>query len=468
MEATVRGLQVAGVQPNPKHFILKEQEIRRKARYFSNGTIEFESISSVVGDRTLQLQLRNGILEKKLGFQGYVVSGWYMVYSGVASIEVRLDRDMPGYLEYGSGLLPELGRWSSYFEGNIKAFNNVTIDEAQRDNMHAAASTALLKTINNAFPLKAPRLNANFGNNAGDVTEGQYARDDFEYGAPAIGGGSGAVRFTYLVTLLDAIRRRAGQDGALVQHWLNNIRIATSNVTSLWRAKAHEACVVFLKAWGHEGIRREWLDLQSDTNQVVEKVAKDCNNITVVTQAAGVTTLPFSDHPAVTAVLVAHYPGQESSNSIVDVLYGYVNPSGRAYLSVRYEFGYGLLYTTFDISDIATRKNLTDDATARPPKREVAPRGNPDLWEKFFEVDINVRITGTIRREARLLYMSFERTTVTFEFMRRAISYLDIISQDWVVPNGEITVSVGWSSRDPVQKATIKALNCFDKLVVPA
>lgn len=53
-----------------------------------------------------------------------------------------------------------------------------------------------------------------------------------------------------------------------------------------------------------------------------------CNNTIVVTHSGGINTMPWADHPNVTAILAAHFPGQESGSSIVDVLYGNVNPSG--------------------------------------------------------------------------------------------------------------------------------------------
>jgi beta-glucosidase len=31
--------------------------------------------------------------------------------------------------------------------------------------------------------------------------------------------------------------------------------------------------------------------------------------------------------------------------------------------------------------------------------------------------------------------------------MRRDLSYWDIVSQQWVIPEGEFTIYVGWSSR---------------------
>lgn len=102
------------------------------------------------------------------------------------------------------------------------------------------------------------------------------------------------------------------------------------------------------------------------------------------------------DHPNVTAILWAGLPGQESGNSLVDVLYGRVNPGGKTpftwgrtredygaplvlkpnngkgapqqdftegiFIDYRrfdkynitpiYEFGFGLSYTTFEFSEL--------------------------------------------------------------------------------------------------------------------
>lgn len=87
----------------------------------------------------------------------------------------------------------------------------------------------MLKNSNNTLPLKAPKNIGVFGNDAGDLTNGQYSLADlnlgdgnFEFGILANGGGSGAGRLTYVVPPLDAIKRRAQQDGALVQYVLNN------------------------------------------------------------------------------------------------------------------------------------------------------------------------------------------------------------------------------------------------------
>ncbi|KAK7415694.1 hypothetical protein QQX98_005729 [Neonectria punicea] len=522
----------------------------------------------------------NGLLKEELGFQGYVMSDWGGTHSGLASIEGGLDMNMPG----GIGTYGTYFKAGSFFGKNVtRAVNNGTLEVARLDDMivrimtpyywlnqdqgfptvdpssadlntfsprsswmrefnltgessrdvrenhgdlirkHGAQATILLKNKNNALPLKAPKSIGVFGNDAGDDVLGFLNQNDFEYGTLTAGGGSGTGRLTYLISPLAAVNARAKQDGALVQQWLNNTLIATTDVTTLWVPTPPEVCLVFLKTWAEEAADREHLSVDWDGDDVVESVASRCNNTVVVTHSSGINTMPWADHVNVTAILVAHYPGQESGNSIVDILYGEVNPSGKlpytiAYngsdynappttavnttgvydwqswfdekleidyryfdandIDVRYEFGFGLSYSTFELADI-TAEPLVEAITSKPEEQPVQPGGNPALWESVYNVTVSLTNSGKVYgATVPQLYVSFpdsapagtppkqlrgfekvwlqagESQTVGFELMRRDLSYWNIVSQEWEIPTGEFVVSVGFSSRD--LKETIK------------
>ncbi|KAE8334500.1 putative beta-glucosidase G [Aspergillus arachidicola] len=523
----------------------------------------------------------NGLLKEELGFQGYVQSDWGGTHSGVSSIEGGLDMNMPGGIgPYGQ--TPEAG---SFFGKNVTfAVNNGTVDVSRVDDMivrimtpyywlgqdqgypeidpssadlntfsprstwlrefnltgersrdvrgdhgelirrHGAEATILLKNENKALPLRAPKSIAVFGNDAGDTTEGAVNQATFEFGTLAAGGGSGTGRFTYLVTPLEALKARGKQDNTLVQWWLNNTLIADSDVTSLWVPTPPDACLVFLKTWAEEGSDREYLSVDWNGNEVVDSVASKCNNTIVVTHSSGINELPFANHPNVTAIVAAHYPGQESGNSIVDVLYGDVNPSGKLpytiakngsdynappttavettgaddwqawfdekleidyryfdahNISVLYEFGFGLSYTTFGLSDIKTEP-LAESISSVPEQLPIQPGGNPALWESVYNVSVVVTNSGDVKgATVPQLYVTFpdsapagtppkqlrgfdkvslapgESQTVGFELMRRDLSYWDVVSQEWLIPEGEFTIRVGFSSRDLSQETKI-------------
>ena len=417
-------------------------------------------------------------------------------------------------------------RWmEGFMDWNIggEESRDVRSDHGELIRKLAAASTVLLKNEGAALPLKSVKSIAVFGNDAGDVTEGPLNQEPFEYGVLSVGGGSGAGRFSYHISPLEAIKARVKKDvdGAIVQTWLNNTLIANSDVSTLWNPAPPEACLVFLKGWAAEMDDRETLDLDWDANNVVESVASRCNNTIVVTHSSGVNHLPFDDNANVTAIVIAHYAGQEAGNSIVDVLWGDVNPSGHlpysiAYnvsdynapitthvnttgvddwqswfdekleidyryfdthdIPVRYEFGYGLSYTTFNMSELKVEfvgDTGAGAVTAAPEDRPIAPGGNPALWETLYEAEVMVQNTGSVKGDAvPQLYLTFPDSTpegtpplqlrgfdkveiqpsgsgtVKFELMRRDISYWDVVQQQWLIPSGEFMMSVGFSSRD--------------------
>lgn len=525
----------------------------------------------------------NGLLKEELGFQGYVMSDWGGTHSGVASMESGLDMNMPG------GLGPYGMNWKagSFFGANVTdSVNNGTVPVTRLDDMiirimtpyfwlgqdkdfpsvdpssgdlntfspkstwtrefnltgprsrdvredhgelirkHGADAAVLLKNENKALPLKAPKSIAVFGNDAGEDTQGFLNQNDFEFGTLTSGGGSGTGRLSYLVTPLEAIKARARKDKSELQYWLNNTLVANSKMPALWNPTPPDVCLVFLKTWAAEGVDREHLSVDWDGEDVVGSVAAYCNNTVVVTHSAGINVLPFADHPNVTAIVAAHYAGQESGNAIADVLYGDVNPAaklpytiaknGTDYnappttavqtngtddwqswfdekleidyryfdahnISVRYEFGYGLSYTTFGLANIQT-ECLEQELAARPKAQPVQPGGNPALWETVYNVTVEVSNTGDVAGAAvPQLYLTFpdstpsgtppkqlrgfdkvfleagESKTVAFELMRRDMSYWDVVAQDWVIPTGAFKVSVGFSSRDLHEFADVTA-----------
>lgn len=285
-----------------------------------------------------------------------------------------------------------------------------------------------------------------------------------------------------------------------------------------------EVCLVFLKTWAAEGEDRSSLLADWNSTTVVENVASYCNNTIVVTHTGGINVMPWASHPNVTGIVAAHFPGEESGNSIVDILYGDVNPSGKLPYtiaheqddysfatianstelletedpnawqsdfkegllidyrhfdyyneSVLFEFGFGLSYTTFAMSNLTVHNVYGGgNITARPPTAPTAPGGNPTLYDVLFRATAVISNTGSVAgATVPQLYLSlpqiagedptplkvlrgFEKislqpgqsTMVSFDLMRRDLSYWSTFHQDWVISQGAIGAQAGFSSRD--------------------
>lgn len=249
--------------------------------------------------------------------------------------------------------------------------------------------------------------------------------------------GSGSANFPYLVTPDTALQNQALQDGSRYESILNNY--ATSQIEAL-ASQANLTAVVFVNADsgegyinvdGNEGDRKN-LTLWHDGDALIQNISALCSNTIVVIHSTGpVLVTDWYKNENITAILWAGVPGQESGNSITDILYGKVNPAGRTpftwgatreaygtdvmyepnngagapqldftegvFIDYRafdkanatpiYEFGFGLSYTTFSYSDLTVTKTQAGPYTPSKGTTAAAPvLGNfsTDLSEYLF------------------------------------------------------------------------------------
>ncbi|KAK0702975.1 glycoside hydrolase family 3 protein [Lasiosphaeria miniovina] len=430
-----------------------------------------------------------------------------------------------------------------------------------------------------------------FGEDAGPGSGPNHCKDrGCNQGTLGSGWGSGAVEFPYLVTPIETLRSRFDKSEVELHEYLSNkLPMAGSDQAAL---NDLELCIVFANADSGEGFTK-WndvsgdrpnLNLQKGGDDLILDVASKCGSghgqVVVVIHAVGpVLVEKWIELPNVNAVLLANLPGEESGNALADVLFGDINPSGHLpytigkslkdygkggqvlyrpkgaipqqdfteglYIDYRYfdkhsieprfDFGFGLSYTTFEVKNaqvtpLKSKSPLPASRptpAAKPPtysdqippasevlfpaglralERYVYPYlksvdaivtgpypypdgyetkqplsgaggdegGNPDLWETYVSVAVDVENVGpragsavpqlylvyparegvdfpvrVLRGFDKIYLRPGESRTVDFNITRRDLSYWDVQKQNWVmVTEGEYQFQVGQSSRD--------------------
>ncbi|KAJ6596344.1 glycoside hydrolase family 3 protein [Mycena vulgaris] len=491
------------------------------------------------------------------GFQGYVVSDWGATHDSAAdNANAGLDMEQPGdYIVIGGGSFGSGGGnlasavnngdvtttrlnqmaarvLAGYYKlGQETGYPAVNFDAQHSDgsgtlnlgvSVRSAAHTALVREIGTAsavllknnrttttgaasgvtvrgLPIAAARIKsmAVVGKDALLPNLDCNDLNECNDGTMSIGWGSGSNSLDFIVPPITAIQSFVGTSATIATSLSNDAAAGAA------AAKGKDLALVFVNAMsgelgsytvvvGNMGDRND-LDLWTKGGSLVEAVAAACSNTVVVVHSVGPISVGWSQHPNITAIIYAGAPGEQTGPSIVDVLYGAVNPSGRLPFSIdedeasygttivynslgfpvvnyteqllidyrymdaqgitpHYEFGFGLSYTTFAYSALsvtATGAGSTSKVVVTFTVANTGAFAGTEIPQLYLAYPASAGEPKRVLRGFEEVILAVGASAkVTMNISAREISTWNVVTQAWVRPAGTFTVTVGASIKD--------------------
>lgn len=232
-----------------------------------------------------------------------------------------------------------------------------------------------------------------------------------------------------------------------------------------------------------EGLDRKDIKIPKPQLDLIDALCAEGIKTVVILSCGSAVELPFADK--VDAIVHAYLGGQAIANAVLDVIVGNVNPSGRlaesypykyedcssashfpgkqvsveyregpfvgyryydtAGVKVRYPFGFGLTYTTFEYSDLA----VTDKGV----KLTVKNTGNRDGAE-VVQLYVGLPSSKLIRPAKELkgfkkvFVKAGHSVSVEIPFDERTFRYFNVGTDKWEVEGGEYSIMIGANVED--------------------
>ncbi len=570
--AMVKGIQAEGVGTSIKHFVANNAETNRNslnsvisaralreiylegfriAVQEANPWTVMSSYNLVNGTYTSQSHdLLTNILRNDWGFKGFVMTDWFGGKDPVAQMIAGNDLLMPGNPDQAKKIVEAVkdGKLDvKILDRNVERILNVMLHSprfkgykysnkpdlkahAEVTRQAASEGMVLLKNDKNALPFASNvKTVAAFGNTSYDIIVG--------------GTGSGHVNKAYSVSLSEGLKN----DGLNQNEELYNLysgylkltkegrpplrgfmaimgsgpveELAINNDIIKGMANVCDAAIITIGRNSGEGADRKNVkgDFQlSDFEQELIKnvstafKAKDKKTVVILNVGGVVETASWKDLPD--AILLAWQGGQETGNSIADILVGKVDPSGKLAISFpvnyedvpsaktfpgkelepqktppqggmasfmrsvpaevtyddgiyvgyryyetfkvkpSYEFGYGLSYTNFTYSNLKlSSSKFSGSITASVEIKNTGSVPGKEVAELYLTAPAVKLDKPAIELKGfakTKLLNPGESQTLTFVIDSRRLSSFDTASSSWVAEAGKYDVKVGASSED--------------------
>ena len=518
-----------------------------KAAVQEGGAWSIMSAYNLYGDRHLchNDRLLNKILKEEWGFDGAVISDWGGTHDTYEAITGGLD------LEFGSwtnGLSNGASNaYDNYYLAKpyLDLINKGEVGTAELDDKARRVLRLIFRTAmaydkgdgelcSEAHYDAARTIGANgivLLRNEGGVlpirTDGAKPRilvvGENAIKMMTVGGGSSSLKVQREVSPLDGIRAAASgiatvdyargyvgdvtgeYNGVVTGQNLADSRSADELIAEACAKAAEADYVIFVgglnKSAGQdcEDADRAGLELPYAQDAVIAALAKANPRTIVVNVSGNAVAMPWAKE--VPAIVQAWFLGSEAGNSIADVLFGKVNPSGKlpmtfpvaladngahatgSYPGVKradspifdleykegilvgyrwhdtkkvkplFAFGHGLSYTDFAYGDLkADSKEMNADGsiTFRIPvtnKGGVAGAETVQLYISDPKCSVS-RPAKELKGFCKVFLQPGETREVEFTVDASALSYFDADKHAWVAEPGQFLASAGASSAD--------------------
>ncbi len=443
-------------------------------------------------------RLLTGILRDEWGFEGVVVSDWGATVDRVAGLCAGLDLEMPHIDDaHDMEIIRAVKSGKLVTEKVNQAAENVVeliLKSEQRKKFHyeqvdhhtlarsaAAQSAVLLKNERDLLPGRF---------NAKTAVIGAFAKNPRYQGK-----GSSKILpykldnpYDELVALGVAAEYAQGYpmetdevDEKLIQQACDT-------------AKGKDIVYLFAGLPDHyesEGFDRDSMRMPENHIRLIEAVSAINNNVVVVLMGGAPMETPWIDE--VSAVLLMYLGGQAVGGACADILTGRVNPSGKlaeswplklednpsynyfpgypltveyregifvgyryydsAQVGVRFPFGFGLSYTSFEYSDIKFEKTNFDEDEVIITSCVIKNTGNVEGKEvaQLYTSKKNSSIFRPVQELKGFQKISLkpgEQKKVEFSLPVQELAFYNTEGSTWQVEEGEYKFRIGSSSRD--------------------
>ncbi|KNY28852.1 glycoside hydrolase family 3 C-terminal domain-containing protein [Pseudobacteroides cellulosolvens] len=514
----VKGIQGQGVAANVKHFAANNQETERMGinehipvralheLYFpgfracvQEGGVKtvMSAYNKINGKACTENEwLLTEVLRNQWGFDGFVVSDWGAAYDQVEAAKAGNDLVMPGPRS-AQPLIDAVkaGRLSeSVLDKCIENFLEILIempvmkgrkytdidtDFSKRAAYKAVAEGAvLLKNKGEVLPLNKSSKVSFFGKNSRKFIES--------------GGGSAEVWTDLSSNLYDSTIEKIGSQ--LVS--FEEINIDT------------EAVIITVGAKGQEGSDRPDMDIDLADREMLLRVIGEakasCSKIVVVLNISGpVGMMDWIND--VDAVLCVFFPGMEGGHAAADILFGDLNPSGKLpltfpkyyrdcptygnfpgengevwygegiYVGYRYydfkgieplfPFGYGLSYTSFEISDINLESSIFDmdkgkKFNVKVKVKNTGKMAGKEVVQLYIEAEKSMlkKPPKELKAFKKIALKPGEEKEIIFELGKDDLASFDTGLNQWTAEPGYYKILIGNSSRNITLEGRFKAV----------